>query len=60
MYLFGSELGDDINYCAVLLTLESSKSAPSRDQNKSSVDASLKQGLVGRCAAPLHRRWVKA
>ncbi len=49
-----------LNYCAVLLTLESSKSAPTCAQNQSFVDESLKQGLVECCPAPLHIRWVKA
>ncbi len=60
IYLLRVLVSRRLNYCAVLLTLESSKSAPFRAQNQLSVDESLKLGLVGRCPAPLHRRGVKA
>ncbi len=60
IYLLRILISRRLNYCAVLLTLESSKSAPFRAQNQLSVDESLKLGLVGRCPAPLHRRGVKA
>ncbi len=60
IYLLRARIRRRPSHYHLSVTLESSKSAPSRDQNQSSVDESLRPGLVRRCAAPLHRRWVKA